>query len=29
VGRVYQQTAADTYSKVAFPKLYDRKTPLT
>src|SRR5262249_7701035 len=26
---VYQQTAIDTYSKVAFAKLYDRKTPLT
>src|SRR5690349_15095434 len=25
----YQQTAIDTYSKVAFAKLYDRKTPLT
>lgn len=29
VGRIYQQTAIDTYSKVAFAKLYDRKTPLT
>lgn len=29
VGRVYQQTAIDTYAKVAFAKLYDRKTPLT
>ena len=29
VGRVYQQTGIDTYSKVAFAKLYDRKTPLT
>jgi transposase InsO family protein len=29
VGRVYQQTFLDTYSKVAFVKLYDRKTPLT
>src|SRR6187431_2111340 len=29
VGRVYQQTFIDTYSKVAFIKLYDRKTPLT
>ncbi len=29
VGRVYQQTAIATYSKVAFAKLYDRKTPLT
>ena len=28
-GRVYQQTAIDTYAKVAFAKLYDRKTPLT
>jgi hypothetical protein len=28
VGRVYQQTVIDTYSKVAFAKLYDRKTPL-
>jgi len=28
VGRVYQQTFIDTYSKVAFAKLYDRKTPL-
>jgi transposase InsO family protein len=28
-GRVYQQTFIDTYSKVAFTKLYDRKTPLT
>ena len=28
VGRIYQQTAIDTYSKVAFAKLYDRKTPL-
>lgn len=26
--RVYQQTFVDTYSKVAFAKLYDRKTPL-
>jgi hypothetical protein len=26
VGRVYQQTVIDTYSKVAFAKLYDRKT---
>src|SRR4029077_4412658 len=25
VGRVYQQTFIDTYSKVAFAKLYDRK----
>ena len=29
VGRVYQQTVIDTYSKVAFAKLYDRKTPIT
>jgi transposase InsO family protein len=29
VGRIYQQTAIDTYSKVAVAKLYDRKTPLT
>ena len=29
VGRVYQQRGIDTYSKVAFAKLYDRKTPLT
>ena len=29
VGRVYQQTGIDTYSKVGFAKLYDRKTALT
>lgn len=29
VGRVYQQTVIDTYSKVGFAKLYTRKTPLT
>jgi transposase InsO family protein len=29
VGRVYQQTFIDTYAKVAFAKLYGRKTPLT
>ena len=29
VGRIYQQTFLDTYSKVAFTKLYDRKTPIT
>jgi len=29
VGRVYQQTFVDTYSKVAFAKLYTTKTPLT
>jgi hypothetical protein len=33
VGRIYQQTfidtySKDTYSKVAFAKLYDRKTPI-
>ena len=28
VGRSYQQTFIDTYSQVAFAKLYDRKTPL-
>ena len=28
VGRVYQQTIVDTYAKVGFAKLYDRKTPL-
>jgi transposase InsO family protein len=29
VGRVYQQTFIDTYAKVAFAKLYDRKMPIT
>lgn len=29
VGRVYQQTFVDTYSKVAFAKLYNTKTPIT
>ena len=29
VGRIYQQTFLDTYSKVTFAKLYDRKTPIT
>jgi len=29
VGRVYQQTVIDTYSKIGFAKLYTRKTPLT
>jgi transposase InsO family protein len=29
VGRIYQQTFVDTYSKIGFAKLYDRKTPLT
>ena len=28
VGRIYQQTFIDTYSKVGFAKLYDRKTPI-
>ena len=28
VGRIYQQTFIDTYTKVGFAKLYDRKTPL-
>lgn len=28
VGRIYQQTFIDTYSKVAFAKLYDRKGAL-
>jgi transposase InsO family protein len=28
VGRVYQQTVIETDSKVAFAKLYDRKTPI-
>lgn len=28
VGRIYQQTFVDTYSKVAQAKLYDTKTPL-
>lgn len=28
VGRVYQQTFVDTYSRVAFAKLYDRKNAL-
>jgi transposase InsO family protein len=28
VGRVYQQTFLDTYTKLALAKLYDRKTPL-
>ena len=27
-GRIYQQTVIDTYSKVAFAKLYDRKNAL-
>ena len=29
VGRIYQQTFVDTCSKVAFAKLYDRKTRIT
>lgn len=29
VGRIYQQIFIDTYAKVAFAKLYDRKTPIT
>ena len=29
VGRIYQQTVVDTYSKAALAKLYDRKTPIT
>src|SRR4051794_13782140 len=29
VGRIYQQSFIDTYAKVAFAKLYDRKTALT
>lgn len=29
VGRIYRQTFVDTYSKVAFAKLYTTKTPIT
>ena len=29
VGRIYQQTFIDTYAKVGFAKLDDRKTPIT
>jgi hypothetical protein len=29
VGRIYQQTFIDSYTKVVFAKLYDRKTPIT
>jgi transposase InsO family protein len=29
VGRIYQQTFIDTYTEMAFAKLYDRKTPIT
>jgi transposase InsO family protein len=28
VGRIYQQTVIDTYSSVAFAKVYDTKTPV-
>jgi hypothetical protein len=28
VGRIYQQTFIDTFSRVAFAKLYDRKNAL-
>lgn len=28
VGRIYQQTFIDTYCKVGFAKVYDRKNPL-
>jgi hypothetical protein len=28
-GRIYQQTFVDTYAKLGFAKLYDRKTPVT
>jgi hypothetical protein len=28
-GRICQQTFIDTYAKVAFAKLHDRKTPIT
>ncbi len=29
MGRIHQQTFVDTYTKVGFAKLYDRKIPLT
>lgn len=29
IGRIYQQTFVDTYSKIAFAKLYTTKTPIT
>ena len=29
VGRIYQQTFIDTFSKVAFAKLYDRENAIT
>ena len=28
VGRIYQQTFIDTYSRVTFAKIYNRKTPI-
>jgi hypothetical protein len=28
IGRIYQQTFIDTYTKVAFAKLYDRRNAL-
>jgi hypothetical protein len=28
-GRIYQKTFIDTYSKLAFAKLYDRKNAIT
>jgi len=28
VGRIYQQTFLDSYTKLVFAKLYNRKTPL-
>lgn len=29
VGRIYQQSFVDTYSKIAFTKLYPTKNPVT
>jgi hypothetical protein len=29
VGRIYRQTSIDTYAKVSFAKLYDRRPPIT
>jgi hypothetical protein len=29
VGRIYQQTIIDTYTKVAFAELYDHKAQIT
>jgi hypothetical protein len=29
VGRIYQQTFINSYTKVAFAKLYHRKTPIS